>query len=105
MKYKKRIKELVEKLNQYSYEYYVEDNPTISDFEYDQLFKELEELEKNYPNEILSNSPTQKVGGFAISKLEKVIFDKPMLSLDNVFNIEQLKEFDNRIKKEGFIYV
>ncbi|MDD2258423.1 MAG: NAD-dependent DNA ligase LigA [Bacilli bacterium] len=102
MKYKKRIKELVEKLNQYSYEYYVEDNPTISDFEYDQLFKELEELEKNYPNEILSNSPTQKVGGFAISKLEKVIFDKPMLSLDNVFNIEELKEFDNRIKKEGF---
>lgn len=102
MNYKKRIKELVDKLNQYSYEYYIDDNPTVSDFEYDQLFKELEELENKYPNEILSDSPTQKVGGFAVSKLEKVVFDEPMLSLGNVFSLEQLKEFDDKIKKEGY---
>lgn len=102
MNYKKRIKELVDKLNQHSYEYYIDDNPTISDFEYDHLLKELEELEKKYPDEILSDSPTQKVGGFVSSSLEKVVFDKPMLSLSNAFNVEQLKEFDNKIKKEGF---
>lgn len=102
MNYKKRIKELVDKLNQFSYEYHIEDNPTVSDFEFDHLLKELEELEGQHPEEILSDSPTQKVGGFASSNLEKIIFDKPMLSLSNAFNIEQLKEFDNKIKKGGF---
>ena len=100
---KQRIAELVEMLNRYSYEYYVQDNPSISDFEYDSLLRELENLEKEYPEYILKNSPTQRVGDEVNNKLEKVYFEKPMLSLANAFSFEELIDFDNRIKKEGLI--
>lgn len=100
---KQRIAELVEMLNRYSYEYYVQDNPSISDFEYDSLLRELENLEIEYPEYILKNSPTQRVGDEVSNKLEKVYFDKPMLSLANAFSFEELIDFDNRIKKEGLI--
>ena len=72
MEPKKRIEELVELLNRYSEEYYIYDNPTVSDFEYDALLRELEDLEKLYPEFILSNSPTQKVGDYMETSLEKV---------------------------------
>lgn len=98
----KRIKELVELLNKYSYEYYVNDNPSVSDYEYDKLYRELEDLEKEYPQFALETSPTKRVGDYASSSLEKITYDKPMLSLSNAFNYEELREFDNRIRKEGF---
>lgn len=100
---KSRINELVEKLNRYSYEYYVNDSPTVSDYEYDSLYRELELLEKQYPEYVLETSPTKRVGDFDSSNLQKITYDKPMLSLADVFSIEELREFDNRITKEGFI--
>lgn len=101
MDIKKKIKELTDLLNQYSYEYYVLDNPSISDSEYDQLLRQLEELEKSYPEYILDNSPTKKVGSEVSSKLPKVKHKEPMLSLSNAFNFEELLDFHNRIIKEG----
>jgi DNA ligase (NAD+) len=98
---KEQIKELVEKLNRYSYEYYVNDNPSISDVEYDSLLRELEQLEKEYPEFVLKNSPTQRVGDLASGNLEKVVYDKPMLSLANAFNKAELHDFHERIIKEG----
>ena len=102
MDVKKRISELVELLNRYSYEYYVNDSPSVSDYEYDKLYRELEDLEKMYPQFVLENSPTKRVGDYASSSLEKITFDKPMLSLSNAFSYDELREFDNRIRKEGF---
>lgn len=97
-----KIKELVELLNKYSQEYYNNDVSLVSDFEYDSLLRELENLEKEYPDYILPNSPTKRVGDFSESELEKIYYKTPMLSLANVFNENELIEFDNRIKKEGF---
>ena len=101
MEPKKRIEELVELLNRYSEEYYIYDSPTVSDFEYDALLRELEDLEKLYPEFILSNSPTQRVGDYLESNLEKVVFKNPMLSLGDVFNYDELREFDKRIRNMG----
>jgi len=101
MEPKKRIEKLVEDLNRYSEEYYIYDSPTISDFEYDSLLRELEELEKLYPEYILDNSPTKRVGDFSESKLEKVYYNNPMLSLADVFSYDELREFDSRIKALG----
>lgn len=98
----KRIYELVELLNRYSYEYYVNDNPSVSDAEYDRRLRELEKLEAEYPELILKNSPTRRVGALGLSKLQKVSFDQPMLSLGNAFSYSELRDFDHRIKKEGF---
>ncbi|NLD27019.1 MAG: NAD-dependent DNA ligase LigA [Acholeplasmataceae bacterium] len=98
---KERIKELVEMLNRYSYEYYVNDNPSISDVEYDSLLRELEGLEKEYPEYVLKNSPTQRVGDFATGSLEKIVYDKPMLSLANAFNKAEMFDFHERIIKQG----
>ena len=102
MEPKNRIKQLVEDLNRYSEEYYIYDSPTISDFEYDALLRELEELEKTYPEYILPESPTRRVGDYMESKLEKITFDHPMLSLGDVFSEEELYEFDRRIRQQGF---
>jgi DNA ligase (NAD+) len=104
MDYKKRIEELVELLNQYSYEYYVLDKPSISDFEYDKLYQELKELEEKY-HYILENSPTQKVGDFASSELTKIKHEHPMLSLEDVFNKEDIESFLNRIEKESHLHL
>ncbi len=96
---KEEISKLVSLLNKYSYDYYVEDNPQISDTEYDTLYKQLEKLEKKYPELILENSPTQRVGDRVLDEFEKIRHKVPMLSLSNTFSTEDLKDFDSRIKK------
>lgn len=100
---KEKIKELVELLNKYSQAYYNNDVSLVSDYEYDSLLRELETLERDYPEFILPNSPTKRVGDFKETELEKIYYKTPMLSLGNVFNAEELREFDMRIKKEGVI--
>ncbi|WP_314990797.1 NAD-dependent DNA ligase LigA [uncultured Gemella sp.] len=93
------ISKLVSLLNKYSYDYYVEDNPQISDTEYDTLYKQLEKLEENHPEYILENSPTQRVGDRVLDEFEKITHKVPMLSLSNTFSIEDLRDFDARISK------
>ena len=93
------ISKLVSLLNKYSYDYYVEDNPQISDTEYDTLYKQLEKLEKNHPEYILENSPTQRVGDRVLDEFEKITHKVPMLSLSNTFSTEDLRDFDARISK------
>lgn len=103
MDIKNKIEELVVLLNKYNEEYYIYEMPSVSDNEYDSLMQELIKLENEYPKYILENSPTQRVGGTAIDKFKKVKHKIPMFSLSNAFNEEELKAFDNRIKKEGII--
>ena len=93
------ISKLVSLLNKYSYDYYVEDNPQISDTEYDTLYKQLEKLEENHPEYILENSPTQRVGDRILDEFEKITHKVPMLSLSNTFSTEDLRDFDARIAK------
>ena len=93
------ILKLVSLLNKYSYEYYVEDNPQISDTEYDTLYKQLEKLEEKYPELILENSPTQRVGDRVLDEFEKITHKIPMLSLSNTFSTEDLIDFDARVSK------
>ena len=81
-----RIKELTELLNQYNYEYYVLDKPTISDQEYDRLMQELIHLEQEFPQYASPLSPTQRVGGAVLDSFKKIIHTKNMLSLSNVFS-------------------
>lgn len=95
---KKRVEKLHDLLNQYSYEYYVQDNPSVPDSEYDKLLHELIEIEEKYPEFKSTDSPTVRVGGEAQSSFEKVIHDTPMLSLGNAFNEEDLRKFDQRIR-------
>ena len=101
MEPKLRIKELVNLLNEANYNYYVLDNPTITDQEYDKYLRELVNLEEKYPELILSDSPTKRVGGEVLDKFSKITHKIPMLSLGNVFNEEEVRDFDNRIKKMG----
>jgi len=95
---KKRVEKLHDLLNQYSYEYYVQDNPSVPDSEYDKLLRELIEIEEKYPEFKSTDSPTVRVGGEAQSSFEKVNHDTPMLSLGNAFNEEDLRKFDQRIR-------
>lgn len=95
----KRMEQLVKILNQYNYEYYVLDNPTVDDVEYDSLTRELKNLEQKYPEDILPNTPTQKVGDYLKTDLEEITHNVPMMSLQDVFSFEELYEFDERIKK------
>lgn len=99
MKPKERIEELVDLLNKYSHEYYVLDQPTISDTHYDQLYEELLSLEEKYPKYKLPNSPTQRVGAEPLDAFEKVEHKVPMLSLSNAFTEEDLRQFDRRVKE------
>ncbi|MBR2892031.1 MAG: NAD-dependent DNA ligase LigA [Bacilli bacterium] len=99
MDYIKRIDELVKLLKQYNYEYYVLDNPTVTDYEYDSLLRELEVLENEHPEYIRSDSPTQKVGDYLKLDLEEIVHDNQMMSLQDVFNYQELREFDERVKK------
>lgn len=94
-----RVSELRDLLDKYSYQYYVQDNPTISDADYDKLYHELVEWEEEFPDIITNDSPTQRVGGTILPGFEKVIHDIPMLSLGNAFNETDLLEFDKRIRK------
>ena len=96
-----RIKELVNILNKANYEYHVLDNPSISDQEYDKYLRELYQLEEKYPEYVLEDSPTKKIGGEVIDEFKKITHSIPMMSLSNVFNEEEIKIFDSRIKKEG----
>lgn len=98
-KHKKRIKELVSILNKASYEYYTLDKPTITDQEYDKYLRELIELEEKYPDEVMEDSPTKRIGGEVIDSFQKVTHQKPMLSLSNVFNEDEIINFDEKIKK------
>lgn len=99
---KKRIQELTKIINQANYEYYNLDNPTITDQEYDKYLRELINLEEKYPELADPNSPTKRVGGEAIDKFNKVTHAIPMISLANVFNEEEIRDFDKRIRNAGF---
>lgn len=96
----KRVEELVLELNQYSHEYYVLDAPTISDAEYDQLYRELVELEERYPELTKQDSPTQRVGDALIEGFKKVEHSSQMLSLENAFNLEELEAFNRRVTQQ-----
>lgn len=96
----KKIKQLIEKINVFDYEYYVLDNPSISDFEYDKIFRSLVDLENTYPQLIQTDSPTQRVGGSAIEAFESVVHRQAMLSLNNAFEEGELIAFDKRIKDD-----
>jgi DNA ligase (NAD+) len=96
---KKRIEVLRDLINKYSYEYYILDNPSITDAEFDSLLKELIKYELDYPEYMTIDSPTQRVGGYVSDKFEKVKHDLPMLSLDNVFSEAELRSFDQRVRK------
>lgn len=95
---KKKIQELIEKINLFDYQYYVLDNPSVSDFEYDKIFRLLVDLENEYPELIQPDSPTQRVGGEALEAFETVIHRQAMLSLNNAFEEDELIAFDKRIK-------
>lgn len=95
---RKKAEELRKTLRHHSYLYYVLDRPEISDYEFDRLYRELVNLEKEYPELITPDSPTQRVGGKATDDFRKVTFRKPMLSLANAFSPEELREFDQRVK-------
>lgn len=97
MEARDRIEELTEILNKANYQYYVLDNPTLHDFEYDHLLRELEDLEKKYPELARADSPTKRVGGEAVSKFEKVIHAVPLMSLQDVFSVDELDEFLEKI--------
>jgi len=96
-----QVQELSELLEEYNYQYYVQDNPSVPDAEYDRVFKLLQQLESQYPDLLTSNSPTQKVGGAALSKFEQVTHQIPMLSLDNVFDSESLNDFMQRVEDKS----
>ncbi len=99
MEIEKRINELVDLINKASYEYYVLDNPTITDQEYDDAYRELLTLESKYPEYKRIDSPTNRVGGEAVSKFDKVTHNTPMLSFDDIFSEDEIVAFDERIKK------
>lgn len=98
-KIKQRIDELIKILNKSIYEYYVLDNPTITDQEYDSLFDELVRLESNNPSLVRSDSPTVRIGSVVVSEFKKVTHEIPMMSLGDIFNEEELISFDEKIKK------
>lgn len=99
---KERIRELREEIRHHNHAYYVEDNPEISDYEYDKLMQELIDLEEKHPELVTPDSPTQRVGGKPLDKFEKVDHDTPMLSLGNVFSEEEIRDFAKKIKKMGY---
>lgn len=95
---KKRYEELINILDQYSYDYYVIDNPTVEDAEYDQKMQELLKIEEAHPEWVTPESPSKRVGGEVLEGFKKVEHDTPMLSLTNAFNRDDLADFDRRIR-------
>ena len=95
-----RMKELVELLNRYATEYYTSDNPSVSDSEYDRLYRELVELEKAHPEHVLPDSPTHRVGGKVLDGFEKYSHQYPLYSLQDAFSRKELDAFDARVRKE-----
>lgn len=96
---RQQIQELTEKINQHNYNYYVLDTPTISDYEFDMLLYELQDLEKQYPELVLPFSPSQRVGGEISKSFKQVTHKYPMLSLGNTYSEEEIRDFDSRIRK------
>ena len=96
----KRMNELVALLNRYATEYYTSDNPSVSDSEYDRLYRELVELESAYPDQVLADSPTHRVGGKILDGFEKYSHQYPLYSLQDAFSREELEAFDARVRKE-----
>lgn len=96
----KRMNELVALLNRYATEYYTSDNPSVSDSEYDRLYRELVELETAYPDQVLADSPTHRVGGKILDGFEKYSHQYPLYSLQDAFSREELEAFDARVRKE-----
>ena len=96
----KRMNELVALLNRYATEYYTSDNPSVSDSEYDRLYRELVELENAYPDQVLADSPTHRVGGKILDGFEKYSHQYPLYSLQDAFSREELDAFDARVRKE-----
>ena len=99
MNSKERIEELVNLLNDANYRYYVLDDPQLPDFEYDRMLRELEILEAEHPEYVHSDSPTLRVGGEVLSKFEKVLHEVPLMSLQDVFSIEELDDFLEKIQQ------
>lgn len=97
---KNRMSELVTLLNRYAHEYYTKDTPSVSDSEYDQLYRELVSLEEKYPNDILPDSPTHRVGGKVLDGFEKYQHQYPLYSLQDAFSRVELEAFDERVRKE-----
>ena len=95
-----RMNELVDLLNEANYNYHVKDNPTITDQEYDKYLRELINLEEEY-GYVREDSPTKRIGGEVLEGFVKHTHKIPMMSLSNVFNEEEIRDFDNKIKKEG----
>jgi DNA ligase (NAD+) len=93
-----RIQQLRQQLNAYSHQYYVLDDPTVPDAEYDRLYRELERLEQEYPETFAADSPTQKVGATPLASFTQVKHEKPMLSLDNAMNENELIDFSRKVK-------
>ena len=96
----KRMNELVALLNRYASEYYTSDNPSVSDSEYDRLYRELVELETAYPDQVLADSPTHRVGGKVLDGFEKYSHQYPLYSLQDAFSRKELEAFDARVRKE-----
>ena len=96
----RRIQSLRKSINEHNYRYYVLDNPTIPDAEYDRLFKELEQLENLYPELITEDSPTQRVGATPLKDFAEVKHELPMLSLNNAFSEEEMQAFDRRVREK-----
>lgn len=94
-----RMNEIIELLNKYAYEYYTLDKPSVEDAEYDRLMQELIRIESSHPEWIRLDSPTRKIGGEVISEFEKVTHRVPMMSLGNVFNEEEIRDFDEKVSK------
>ena len=90
---------LVREIQEHNRRYYVESAPTISDYEYDQLYKRLERIEAAHPDLIAEYSPTRHVGAEPVSAFPKVVRDVPMLSLDNTYDESELREFDERVRR------
>ena len=95
-----RMNELVALLNRYATEYYTSDNPSVSDSEYDRLYRELVELETAYPDQVLADSPTHRIGGKVLDGFEKYSHQYPLYSLQDAFSREELEAFDARVRKE-----
>ena len=99
MDIKDKISSLRQELHEYNYQYYVLDNPAISDYKFDLKLKELQDLENNHPEFYDSNSPTLRVGGTVTKEFQSSIHNNPMFSLDNSYSIDELKDWEKRLRK------
>ena len=103
MDYLSEIQDLRRTLTQASYEYYVQDNPAMSDYDYDHLLRRLEELEEAHPETVTPDSPTQRVGGQALDAFTQVTHPVPLESLQDVFDFQELEAFDQRVDRKSVV--